>query len=272
MQLFVLTYQRHQLARAATLANWPKHLRVDVVVQPQEAQPYRDLLKSLGLDATSNLRVLPPYVKGIGPTRDHVARYFATTETFALIDDDLQFLCRNRADHPVYLGAATPGEIELMFGAMEHALAGAGFAHVGVSMREGNNREVRAFRDVGRMLRCVAYRRSVLEDHDVRFRLRDKEDMDVTLQLLRLGYPNRIFYQWAQGQKSSNSPGGHSEERAAKPELMAESSHELARLHPGFVKVVQKTTKSSWGGGTRTDVQVSWKKAYESGLRIGAKR
>jgi hypothetical protein len=38
----------------------------------------------------------------------------------------------------------------------------------------------------------------------------------------------------------------------------------LQLLHPAFVKVVEKATKTSWGGETRTDVQVSWKKAYAS--------
>jgi len=38
----------------------------------------------------------------------------------------------------------------------------------------------------------------------------------------------------------------------------------LAELHPGLVKVVTKETKGAWGGGTRTDVVVQWKKALKA--------
>ena len=46
--------------------------------------------------------------------------------------------------------------------------------------------------------------------------------------------------------------------------MMDRCSNELAALHPDFVKVVEKYTKTSWGGGIRTDVRIAWKKAYES--------
>ena len=45
---------------------------------------------------------------------------------------------------------------------------------------------------------------------------------------------------------------------------MNRCAHELEVLHPDYVTVVDKTTKTSWGGGTRTDVRIAWKKAYES--------
>jgi hypothetical protein len=45
---------------------------------------------------------------------------------------------------------------------------------------------------------------------------------------------------------------------------MESSAKGLAELHPGFVKVVRKETKGAWGGGERVDVQIQWKKAWES--------
>jgi hypothetical protein len=37
-------------------------------------------------------------------------------------------------------------------------------------------------------------------------------------------------------------------------------------LHPNIVSVVEKTTKTAWGGGTRMDVIIQWKKALGKGL------
>ena len=39
---------------------------------------------------------------------------------------------------------------------------------------------------------------------------------------------------------------------------------EMGELHKGFVRVVEKKTKTAWGWGTRKDVVISWKKAYAS--------
>jgi hypothetical protein len=47
-------------------------------------------------------------------------------------------------------------------------------------------------------------------------------------------------------------------------EKQAEGARGLFVLHSPFVKVVEKTTKTSWGGQTRTDVIVKWKAAYDS--------
>jgi hypothetical protein len=106
----------------------------------------------------------------------------------------------------------------------------------------------------------------VLKKEGVRFdRLPVMEDFDVALQLLRKGYPSLTLNNWVQDQSTSNAPGGCSTYRSL--EVQAKGAKGLARLHPNVVKLVEKTTKGAWGGGTRTDVQVAWKKAYEEGKR-----
>ena len=90
-------------------------------------------------------------------------------------------------------------------------------------------------------------------------RLEVMEDFDVALRLLRAGHDNVILNNWANNQAGSGKEGGCSHFRT--PELHAACASKLASLHPGFVKVVQKTTKGAWGGGTRTDVNIAWKKA-----------
>jgi hypothetical protein len=86
------------------------------------------------------------------------------------------------------------------------------------------------------------------------------EDFHVALSLLEAGYSNRIMNHYAHNQKGSGTAGGCSHFRT--PELHAKNEHLLAALHPDVVKVVQKETKGAWGGGTRTDVNIQWKKAY----------
>lgn len=262
MQLFIPTYQRYDPKLADTLRRWPQGLPVSVVVQPQEARQYHQLLDTLGLN--TSLVILPRAVKGIAMTREYIRQ--KADHRFCMIDDDLGFLARNRPDHPIYLGQATDEDIQNMFGAMEDVMRMGGYAHVAISMREGNNRVEKDYQDVGRGIRVVAYDRDVLDRYHLHFRpeVEGREDLDMTLQLLRRGYPNRIFYRWAQGQRSSNSPGGLSDARTAGN--LRASAERLAELHPGLVKVVEKSTTTSWAGiQTRADVIVRWQKAY--GLR-----
>ena len=113
------------------------------------------------------------------------------------------------------------------------------------------------------MMRLLAYDKQKVLDTGAKFdRIDTKQDFDMTLQLLRKGYKNLVFYKYAHNQSGSNARGCCSVYR--NPEMMDRCSNELAALHPDFVKVVEKYTKTSWGGGIRTDVRIAWKKAYES--------
>jgi hypothetical protein len=93
------------------------------------------------------------------------------------------------------------------------------------------------------------------------------EDFDVTLQLLTKGFSNFNISTIIQGQGSSNAAGGCSTYRDAQRQ--AEGAHGLAALHPEFVRVrTKKTNWSGWGSAERTDVTISWKKAYEKGATL----
>jgi hypothetical protein len=92
------------------------------------------------------------------------------------------------------------------------------------------------------------------------------EDFDLTLQLLRLGKPNRVFFEYCWNQRDSGATGGCSKYRT--PEMQSDAAHRLAEMHQGFVKLVTKKSKdtsTSWKGmKERVDVIVSWRKALES--------
>lgn len=88
------------------------------------------------------------------------------------------------------------------------------------------------------------------------------EDYHMTLQLLRAGLPNAVHRRYRINQGAADAPGGCSGHRT--PDRMREASRLLESLHPGFVQAVEKTTKGSYGGGTRWDVKVFWWRAYLS--------
>jgi hypothetical protein len=90
------------------------------------------------------------------------------------------------------------------------------------------------------------------------------EDFDIQLQLLRKGMPSISINTMVQNQRGSGLEGGCSTYRTV--EIQEEAARTLQSYHPEFVSVVQKQTKSAWGGGVRTDVVIQWRKAYESSI------
>lgn len=201
----------------------------------------------------------PPEIQGIAATRQWILEN-ATDDKIVMLDDDLVFATR-REDDPTKFSPSTPYEIHLLFDHIDSHLDA--YAHVGVSTREGGNRDISPGAHNTRLLRVLAFRRDVLLDEGVRFdRVELMEDFDATLQLLRAGYPNYKINWIVHNQRSSNAPGGCSTYRTL--EKQSQAATRLAALHPSFVTVVQKTTKTAWNGATRDDVRIQWKCAYDS--------
>ena len=206
-----------------------------------------------------NVVVLPGDIDRLSPTRQWILEN-AESNKFVMMDDDLTFAFRTFSSG-TKLHKAELDNVAVMFHEIETALDH--HIHVGVSAREGNNRVKADFKEIARMMRLLAYDKQKVLDTGAKFdRIDTKQDFDMTLQLLRKGYKNLVFYKYAHNQSGSNARGGCSVYR--NPEMMDRCSNELAALHPDFVKVVEKYTKTSWGVGIRTDVRIAWKKAYES--------
>ncbi len=208
----------------------------------------------------------PASLKGIGPVRQWIVDN-AKEPKLVMIDDDLRFSVRiSKKD--TKLKPADKSELSLMLQAVEVNLDL--YGHVAVSAREGNNRIPEHCTEIGRPLRFLAYDVNAIRETGCRFdRIELMEDFDMTLQLLRRGYENLILWHWAHDQiGGSGAKGGCSEYRDGA--MQAKAAHRLAELHPGFVKVVEKQTKTAWKGmgGTRTDVVISWKKAYQASKRM----
>lgn len=223
-----------------------------LVVQDQEYTTY--------MNAWPDARIyaLPAGITTIAPTRDHILLHVGGHQNICMIDDDLVFY-RRRTDDPTKLTGILPDELEKAFVQMETLLLD--YAHVGFAAREGANRDTEQFILNTRIMRVLGYNREVLLNERIGFnRMQVMEDFDVALQLLEKGHENIVMNHFAHNQAGSGRAGGCSAFRT--PQMQADNARLLAALHPGVVRVVEKTTKGAWGGGTRIDVNIQWKKAY----------
>jgi hypothetical protein len=191
-------------------------------------------------------------------------------KTFAMSDDDVMLYIRKGPDQ-FNLRYPLPWEVEkLLLEQIPDLLKE--YAQVGVSAREGNNRpgpgEFPMIHECTRSMRFFAFRTEDYLSVDAN-RLSEMADFDTTLQLLRKGLKNAVLFYWAQGQPGTQIPGGCAVYRTH--ETHEAVAHRLKAYHPDFVNLVQKKKKSGGEFGTRTEVMIQWKKAYESSKKVEAK-
>ena len=257
MKVFIPTYGRagaQPTFHALTAAGIP----LSLVVQEREALKYTQYAKY----PNCQVIVLPDTIRTIAPTRQFILDECVThRDSFCMVDDDLEFFHR-RTDDPTKLRTISSKELHAAFQEMEERIEDGMCAHAGFAAREGANRHVNHYVDNTRIMRVLGYAAEPLIYHNIRFDAMEvMEDFHVALSLLERRYSNCVLNTYAHNQAGSGKSGGCSHFRT--PELHAENARRLAALHPGVVKVVEKTTKTAWGGGTRTDVIIQWKKAYE---------
>lgn len=230
-----------------------------LVVQAAEADVYRHVY---GDRAT--VWVLPSHITTIAHTRQWILENVGHSEDIVMLDDDLSFYTR-RTDDPTKLRDITDDELVQAFASMDNHLHY--YAHVGFAAREGANRVTTLHIENTRIMRVLGYNRQTLLGNGVRFdRIELMEDFDVALQLLERGMANLVLNTYAHNQAGSGKAGGCATFRT--PQKQAEAAYALAALHPKYVRVVEKTTKGSFGGGTRTDVNIRWKKAYSDSRNL----
>lgn len=262
MHIYIPTLARAD--KQITLANLTPRLleKTTLVVNHNERVAYKGVSERYGVQ----LLVCPPTVTTIGDARQHIVDKHDVKQlgpTILMLDDDLRFFSRRIDDKTKFL-PVNSGTLETCMIVLGRLMVN--YAHGGILAREGGNRMVTPLVTNTRLLRALAYNVEVMRKHRVRFdRQIVMEDFDVALQLLRLGYKSVALCSYVQDQGTSNAPGGCSTYRTLQRQ--AEGAKALHRHHPDFVKLVQKTTTTAWGGATRTDVIVSWKKAYQSSQR-----
>ena len=251
MQIVIPTRGRHH--EQITWDGLPPHFqqKTKLVVRADEAHKY---------DKKYQLLILPPDVEGIAATRDWIIDTYPDSKV-CMLDDDMRFFTRRNDDRTKFR-PSFPDDVAAMLIDVEYMLGK--YAHVGIAAREGANRNTDNFMYTTRMMRLLAYDASIIKKQEFKFAPATFMcDFHMTLELLRANYNNIILNNYCNDQKSSNAPGGCSGQRTM--EGQAEAALYLAREHRQYVKVVQKKTKTAWGGQMRTDVIVQWKKAYQNG-------
>jgi hypothetical protein len=226
--------------------------------------------KSTGDGSGGGIEVLP--VKGrIADVRDYVINFSESRsyKKVLMLDDDLLFY-RRKSPTDWHLRYLEAGENQLMVDRVSELLNE--YAAVGISAREGNNYCEENLAETTRMMRAIAFDVSIIKGEQLSFKMPDipvtvMDDFYMTLQLITLGYPNAVMFDWAQGQPGSDTPGGASTYRDL--EMQKQNALKLQELFPKFVKAEEKLTTSSWGATpgnpiTRTDVRIYWKKALGS--------
>jgi glycosyltransferase involved in cell wall biosynthesis len=263
MKIYISTLGRPD--KQITIQSFSKRLlkKTALVVVPEEY----DVHKKYGIELVK----LPKHIKGLSANRQWLLEN-ADERYVSFMDDDIQFSVRYDG---IRLRKCEPEDVEGLIELWEDWMKEE-IPFVGVSLRGGNNRVETDYQDIGRIMSCFALDRNVFIKEGFRFdRIPLMQDLDVSLQVLRGGYLNRMSYKYAHNQASgSGSKGGCSAYRT--PELIREVSIKLSRFHPGLIKVTAKKSKTAWEGmekkkgidGTvRTDVNVSWKKAYKPKFR-----
>lgn len=239
--------------------------RTTYVVPPAQLAEYHSMLENTGLLA-DGVTATPSPALGIAATRHWIGQtcYENGEAKFAMVDDDVRFVRRASEDTTSLIKCAR-SDVDEMWQFVENQLDY--FAHVGVSARQGNNNigvgDQLTVVDVNtRTLRVLCYlTKDFLKAQHGRVPV--MEDFDVNLQLLRMGRPNLNIGWWSQDQKMTNAPGGCSTYRTHQ--LHEQAAHKLAELHAPYVKLRQKANKTGGEFGTRTEVTIYWKKAFDRG-------
>lgn len=206
-----------------------------------------------------NVLAQPSSVKSISEKREWIIKqaHKSGEVKLAMIDDDCGFYARG--EKGLLKEYATDKLLIQTFAWVEKQLDK--FAHVGLSSRMGNNHVEEAIKQTGRMMHFLAYSVDTAVTHIKFNRVKQREDFDYTLQLLRKGYDNLIKYDVCVAPGSYGAKGGCDAERTVAGS--DEEAEKLAALHPGLVKVVQKDYK----GTPRKEVVVQWKKALGFDVR-----
>lgn len=235
-----------------------------IVVPQDEVNDYNIMLgryiEKYGPIFQANVTVAGTSVVGIAETRK-VCASIAKMQghaKFAMFDDDLIF-SRRTTPLNTKLIPLGDGDALTMLDALDEALDY--YHHASISIRPLNNRiEEFPYQENTRLLRVLAYQTDTFLDCE-HGRVPVMEDFDVTLQLLRKGFANANLVMWSQDQAATQAAGGCSTYRTH--EMQEEAAKKLAELHPGLVRLKQKANKTGGDFGTRTDVTISWKKAFD---------
>jgi hypothetical protein len=189
-----------------------------------------------------------------------------TSKYILMLDDDQTFF-KWKSPTDYHLERCSNDEVSELFNDIQAYLE-TGEIFVGIASRQGNNN---MFPDSIKfnIRNCNSYgvNTEYLNKNNIVFNaIPVMEDFHVQLSLLTSGQRTICITDRVWNQVGSGADGGCSEYRTN--ELQTEAAQKLKDCFPDFVKLVTKNNKTGWKGmENRTDVIISWKKAYEFGRR-----
>lgn len=256
MKIYILTHGRRH--RQTTFDNLPRKWQehVTFVIQTSEAHKWED--------SGQHLHFLPPEVTNLHQTRQYLLER-EYIDQWVEMDDDVVF-SRRRTDDPTKFRPMEDEDFDHMFAEMENKLA-EGYPLVGISPREGANRNTEPFLYCTRQTRIHGVNREAINKFGGRWdmlRSPGPEDFCMLLQAFTSGEENCVLNNYCHNQGGSNTSGGCSTYRTMA--VHNDACQHLAELFPQFVTVVQKHSddpNDEWGN--RQDVRVQWKKALKHG-------
>jgi hypothetical protein len=255
LPLYILTH--HRPDKQITYNNLPDKWKEKVTFVVQRGAPIPTVAVN-----SHNVYYLPKNVTNLHQTRQHLLQN--VHDGYAVeMDDDIVFSAR-RQDEPTKFRRMEDNDFDTMFHALYLALLDHPMA--GIVAREGANRNTDTHLLATRQMRLHAINAPWIKELGGRWdmlRSPGPEDFCMLLQVLTSGHSNIVLNSWCQNQGGSNTDGGCSTYRTLS--VHADACHHLAELFPDFVTVVDKETKGAWGGGTRKDVRIQWKKALAHG-------
>jgi hypothetical protein len=277
MLIVIPSRGRPEWKKQVTLRNFieMRSKRHVVLCIPEEGgRRYRNnVLSTIGERIKLSVEYVPGIHDGISPTRKWILTELAAKyqeQYILMLDDDMDFCYRPNMADPALETIKDPMRFEAMIELLQQWLSIDGFIHVGLAARQGSNHFLgpETYRDVARMMNAYAYDTHALKKLGVELgRIPVMEDFDLTLQLLKKGYPNRVSYQYVWNQRGSGAEGGCSSYRTAEMQTMA--AQQLQKYHPGYVTIITKTAGTVWKGmEEREDVTIQWQKAWEDGKNV----
>lgn len=255
MKIIIPTKGR--LKNQLTMQNMPRELYPDIVIVSPSKERFFHQSNWEGVLAISQ----PDDNMGIAAKRKWIIEN-ELDDKIVMLDDDLRFAVR-RDDDPKLFRKAEPKDILLAFWELENKInercphAGFGVRGSGI----GDAAQAGGWQTTGkRMMYSLGYHVPTIKEKIILGRLSTHEDIDVTLQLLLLGYPNAVNFSFVTDQ-AFGKPGGCTNERTIGQNNL--DVMQLAEFFPGYVRVTEKQYKESV---PRLECVCQWQKALSDGL------
>lgn len=250
MKIIIPTYRRvlAQHTYKQLPENWQRETIFVVDEQDKQAMSFQPKLRG------ANYIVVPPEITTIAQKRVWILNNIEC-DSMVQFDDDLEFAIRRYRDNGK-ISQCKPTIDETDYWLKELANMLENCVHAGFSARQFNNAKPPGWVRNSRMMYSLGYRPKTVKQECELGRIETREDMDITLQLLKKGYENMVCSEFCHDQ-IYNSSGGCSLQRTV--DASNADAEKLAELHPGLVRVTEKDYKRSM---RRKEVICSWKKAF----------